>query len=240
MEIVDDDKTTHAPTSVGNDLDLLAERALEFVQAGSTVGLGSGRAARVFVRALGRRAQRGLTITCVATSEVTARLAAEVGLRAVKLDETPLDLTVDGADEVDPDLSALKGSGGALVCERIVARRLGTADSPDSRGEAHAGPRQPRTAPAEVLPFAVRFCAGRLRQLGFAPEVRQEGGRPLVTDSGNFTLDCETAPLADPAMTKRAIDGIPGVVDTGLFLGTAERVLVANRGCVRELRRKGS
>jgi ribose 5-phosphate isomerase A len=79
VEIVDDDKTTHVQTSVGNDLDLLAERALEFVQPGSTVGLGSGRAARVFVRVLGRRAQRGLTITCVATSEVTARLAAEVG-----------------------------------------------------------------------------------------------------------------------------------------------------------------
>ena len=121
MKIVNDDKTTHVPTSVGNDLDLLAERALEFVQPGSTVGLGSGRAARVVVRALGRRAQRGLTITCVATSEVTARLAAEVGLRAVKLDETPPDLTVDGADEVDPDLNALKGFGGALVRERIVA-----------------------------------------------------------------------------------------------------------------------
>jgi len=158
----------------------------------------------------------------------------------VEPDETPLDLTVDGGDEVDPDLSALKGSGGALVCERIVARRLGTADSPDSRGEAHAGPRQPRTAPAEVLPFAVRFCAGRLRQLGFAPEVRQEGGRPFVTDNGNFTLDCEAAPLGDPAATKRAIDGIPEVVDTGLFLGTAERALVAEGGRVRDLRRKGS
>jgi ribose 5-phosphate isomerase A len=239
VEIVDDDKTTHVQTSVGNDLDLLAERALEFVQPGSTVGLGSGRAARVFVRVLGRRAQRGLTITCVATSEVTARLAAEVGLRAVKLDETPLDLTVDGADEVDPDLNALKGFGGALVRERIVAaasrRQILLIRAEKLVPALGSGGR----LPVEVLPFAVRFCVGKLRQLGFAPEVRQEGGRPLVTDSGNFTLDCETAPLADPAMTKRAIDSIPGVVDTGLFLGPAERVLVANGGCVRELRRKG-
>jgi len=240
VEIVDDGKTTHVEVSVGNDLELLAERALELVQPGSTVGLGSGRAARVFVRALGRRAQRGLTITCVATSEVTARLAAEVGLRAVKLDEAPLDLTVDGADEVDPDLNALKGFGGALVRERIVAaasrRQILLIRAEKLVPALGSGGR----LPVEVLPFAVRFCVGKLRQLGFAPEVRQEGGRPFVTDNGNFTLDCETVPLADPAATKRAIDGIPGVVDTGLFLGTAERVLVAEGGRVRELRRKGS
>jgi ribose 5-phosphate isomerase A len=157
----------------------------------------------------------------------------------VKLDETPLDLTVDGADEVDPDLNALKGFGGALVRERIVAaasrRQILLIRAEKLVPALGSGGR----LPVEVLPFAVRFCVGKLRQLGFAPEVRQEGGRPLVTDSGNFTLDCETAPLADPAMTKRAIDSIPGVVDTGLFLGTAERVLVVNGGCVRELRRKG-
>jgi ribose 5-phosphate isomerase A len=151
----------------------------------------------------------------------------------VKLDETPLDLTVDGADEVDPDLNALKGFGGALVRERIVAaasrRQILLIRAEKLVPALGSGGR----LPVEVLPFAVRFCVGKLRQLGFAPEVRQEG------DSGNFTLDCETAPLADPAMTKRAIDSIPGVVDTGLFLGTAERVLVANGGCVRELRRKG-
>jgi len=175
----------------------------------------------------------------VATPEVTARLAAEVGLRAVELDETPLDLIVDGADEVDLDLtpsrvSAVRWSASASSPpprdQILLIRAEKLVPALGSRGRL----------PVEVLPFAVRFCVGKLRQLGFAPEVRQEGGRPLVTDNGNFTLDCETAPLGDPAATKRAIDGIPGVVDAGLFLGTAERALVAEGGRVRDLRRKGS
>lgn len=238
--VIDEGKTTNVEASVGDDLELLADRALGFVQPGNTVGLGSGTTAKAFVRALGRRAQRGLTVSCVATSEAIASLAAESGLRAVALGEAPLDVIVDGADEVDPELNALKGFGGALVRERIVAaasRRqilLVRADklvpALGSRGRL----------PVEVLPFALRFCIGKLRELGFAPEIRHDGGRPFITDNGNFTLDCVTAPLADPAATKRAIDGIPGVVDTGLFLGTAERVLVAQDGRVRELRRKGS
>ena len=225
-------------SSVNDDLALLAERALEFVHAGTIVGLGSGHASSAFVRALGERARRGLTVTCVPTSTAIARLATEVGLRIVDLGETPLDLTVDGADEVDPQLNAIKGFGGALVRERIVAaasRRqilLVRADKLvpvlGSRGRL----------PVEVLPFAMRFCSRKLRELGFAPEVRQDGERPLVTENGNFTLDCVSGPLADPASTKSVLCGIPGVVDTGLFLGTAERVLVAEGSIIRELRRK--
>lgn len=238
MGVSGEPKTADAEPSASDDLALLAERALELVQAGSVVGLGSGSAASAFVRALGRRVQRGLTVTCVATSEATARLGAEVGLRIVDLGESLLDLTVDGADEVDPQLDAMKGFGGALARERIVAaasRRqilLVRADklvpALGSRGRL----------PVEVLPFAVRFCQRRLRELGLPAEIRREGGRPFMTDNGNFTLDCATGPLTDPARTQRAIEGIPGVVDTGLFLGTAERVLVADGGTIRELRRR--
>jgi ribose 5-phosphate isomerase A len=224
-------------TPVSEDLTLLAERALEFVGADTVVGLGSGRAASAFVRALGDRAQRGLRVTCVATSEPTARLAAEVGLRVIDLGETPLELTVDGADEVDARLNVIKGFGGALVRERIVAaasRRVIFLVGADklvpvlgSRGRL----------PVEVLPFAVRFCSRRLKDLGLTPEIRRDGERPFITDNGNLTLDCATGPLADPAAVKRAIDEIPGVIDTGLFLGVAERLLVADGGGVRELKR---
>ena len=222
----------------GDELTLLAERALEMVRPNAYVGLGSGRASTAFVRALGARAGRGLAVTCVATSEAIARLGAEVGLTVVPLGETPLDITVDGADEVDPRLDVIKGYGGALVRERIVAaasRRqvllvgaeklvpvLGT------RGRL----------PVEVLPFAARFCASRLAGLGFKPEIRRDGDRPFVTDNGNLTLDCGTGPIADPAATYQAIRAIPGVVDAGLFLGTASLVLVGDGGTIRELTRR--
>lgn len=222
-----------------DDLGRLAERALAEVRPGTLVGLGSGRAASAFVRALGARAREGLRVRCVATSEPTARLAAEVGLTVVELGEAPLDVTVDGADELAPNLDAVKGWGGALVRERVVAaasRRqvllvgaeklvpvLGT------RGRI----------PVEVVPFAVRFCAARLLALGFTPGMRQEGDRPFVSDNGNRILDCATAPLADAAATERAMRAIPGVVDTGLFLGTAALALVAEAGGIRELRRPG-
>lgn len=232
--------TTDAESSADADLALLAERALEFVQAGNVIGLGSGAAASAFVRALGQRVQRGLAVSCVATSVRTARLGAEVGLRIVDLGETPLDLTVDGADEVDPVLNALKGFGGALARERIVAaasRRqilLVRADklvsTLGSRGRL----------PVEVLPFAVRFCQRKLLELGFPAEIRRDSGQVSMTDNGNLTLDCATGLLTDPARTQRVIEDIPGVIATGLFLGTAERVLVADAGTVTELRRQKS
>ena len=240
MGVSAEPNATDVESSAGEDLALLAERALEFIQAGNVIGLGSGAAASAFVRALGRRVQGGLPVSCVATSVPTARLGADVGLRIVDLGETPLDLTVDGADEVDPQLNALKGFGGALARERIVAAAsqrqilLVRADklvpALGSRGRL----------PVEVLPFAVRFCQRKLLELGFPAEIRRDSGQVLMTDNGNLTLDCTTGPLTDPARTQRAIKDIPGVIDTGLFLGTAERVLVANGGAVTELRRGGN
>jgi ribose 5-phosphate isomerase A len=206
------------------------------VRPGTLVGLGSGRASTAFVRALGARAARGLSVTCVATSEAIARLGAEVGLAVVPLGDAPLDITVDGADEVDPRLNVIKGYGGALVRERIVAaasRRQVLLVGADklvptlgARGRV----------PVEVLPFAARFCAARLAALGFKPEVRREGDRVFITDNGHLTLDCGTGPIEDPAATYQAIRAIVGVVDAGLFLGTASLVLVADGGRVRELR----
>lgn len=236
--VMGEPRAARVEPSAEDELALLAERALEFVRAETIIGLGSGRAASAFVRALGQRVRRGLTVSCVPTSTAVARLAAEVGLRLVELSEAPLDLTVDGADEIDPQLNAMKGFGGALVRERIVAaasRRqilLVRADKLvpvlGTRGRL----------PVEVLPFAARRCQAKLRELGLAAEIRHDGAGPTVTDNANFTLDCVTGPLADPSRTQRAIEGIPGVVDTGLFLGTAERVLVADRGVIEELRRR--
>ncbi len=225
------------------DLERVAAHALPMVPDrpdGVGVGLGSGRAAAAFVRALGARVKQGLRVRGVPTSDATAALAREVGIPLAELDGTPLELTVDGADEVDPQLNMIKGYGGALVRERIVAAAshrqviLVTPDKMVSRlGERGL-------VPVEVIPFARPFCERRLVALGCRPEVRMVNGRPFITDNGNLTLDCGIEPPTDPAAFERAIRAIPGVVDTGLFLGTAHTVLLAEAGAVRVFTRDGA
>jgi ribose 5-phosphate isomerase A len=219
-------------------LDRLAARALEVVHDAVLIGLGSGRAASAFIRALGAQVRAGRSVRGVPTSEVSARLAREVGIPLTGLDGPELDVTVDGADEVDPDLNLIKGYGGALVRERIVAaaakRQLilvgGEKLVPVLGGRGRL--------PVEVVPFALPLCIRRLGTLGCAPHLRTAEGRPFVSDNGNLILDCAVKPIESPATLERRIRAIPGVVDSGLFLGTADTVLVAEGGAVRELRRK--
>ena len=211
-------------------VEAVAARAQELVQDGARVGLGTGRAAAAFVAQLGTRVREGLRLACVATSEATAAQARALGIPLVDLDEVELDLTIDGADEVAPDLDLVKGWGGALVRERIVAsasRRqvilVGHEKLVHALGEH-------RRIPVEVIPLARGPIARRLRGLGIEPVVRASEGRPVITDNGNLILDCAPAgPLPD-GRAARALEAtllaIAGVVDTGLFLGTAERVLV--------------
>jgi ribose 5-phosphate isomerase A len=223
----------------GDSMTALATRALDFVEDGDVVGLGSGRAAEAFVRALATRVRDGRRVRGVPTSEETARLARELGIDLVGL-ESEIDVTVDGADEVDRRLNLIKGYGGALVRERIVAAAsrcqiiLVTSDKLveilGSRGQL----------PVEVLPFSLPFCRRRLDDLGLKPALRTHEERPFVTDNFNVILDCAVGPIEDPPALERAIRAIPGVIDTGLFLGTAATVLVADGGTVRELVRQRS
>ena len=223
--------------TTGDPLEALAARALGLVRDGSVVGLGTGRAATAFLHALAGRVRDGLRVKGVPTSEETARLARELGVPLVGL-EADLDLTVDGADEVDPELDLIKGYGGALTRERIVAAAsprqviLVTEDKLveilGSRGRL----------PVEVIPFALPLCRRRLETLGLKPALRTEEDRPFVTDNWNVIVDCATGPIEDPSALERAILAIPGVVDTGLFLGSADTVLVADGLTVRELTRR--
>ncbi len=203
------------------------------------VGLGSGRAAEAFVRALAGEVGQALRVRSVATSRATAALAVSLGLPLAELDESLLDLTVDGADEVDPHLDLIKGYGGALVRERIVAAA--------SRRQVILVTREklvPRLGtrgrlPVEIVPFARPLCQRRLTALGCQPRLRETAGAPFVTDNGNWILDCGISVQEDAAALDREIRRIAGVVDTGFFLGTAERVLVAEDGAIRVLRREG-
>ena len=218
-------------------LNALARRALGFVKDDTAVGLGAGRAATAFVRALAARVRAGLRVRGVPVSEATAGLAAELGIPLVGL-EAEIDVTVDGADEVDPDLDLIKGYGGALVRERIVAaasrrqiilvERDKLVPQLGSRGRL----------PVEVIPFALPLCLHRLAALGLRPTLRMVGERPFVTDNGNVLVDCAVEPIGDPPGLERALRAIPGVVDTGLFLGTADTVLVADGTSVNEWSRQ--
>jgi ribose 5-phosphate isomerase A len=218
----------------------LAARAVLHVRDGALVGLGSGRAASAFVRALGARVGQGLRVRGVPTSEAAARLAREVGIPVAGLDEGPLDLTVDGADEVDPHLDLIKGYGGALVRERIVAT--------SSRhviivvGAEKLVPVLGRRGrlPVEVIPFACPVALRELASLGCRPTLRLHEAKPFVTDNGNWIVDCGVRSIEAPADFARDLRGIAGVVDTGLFLGIADLVLVAEGGEIREMTRTGT
>lgn len=211
----------------------VAAKALELISGGARVGLGSGRTASAFIALLGQRVRAGLRVSGVPTSAAASAEATQAGIRLIELDEhVQLDLTVDGADEVAPNLDLVKGWGGALVRERIVAgssRRQVIIVGEEKL--VHALGARGRV-PVEVIPLARWLAARELEALGIVPTLRMPvgGARPLLTENGNVTIDCALPePLRDgmaARVMERRLLGITGVVDTGLFLGTAERVLV--------------
>jgi ribose 5-phosphate isomerase A len=218
-------------------LSALARQALGFVKDDTSVGLSAGRAATAFVRALAVRVREGLRVRGVPVSEATARLATELGIPLVGL-EAEIDVTIDGADEVDPALDLIKGYGGALVRERIVAAASRRQIILVERDKLVPQLGSQGRLPVEVIPFALPLCLGRLEARGLRPALRMAGERPFVTDNGNVLVDCAVEPIVDPPGLERALRTIPGVVDTGLFLGTADTVLVADGTSVSERRRQ--
>jgi ribose 5-phosphate isomerase A len=226
------------PPTHSAELDALGRHALRFVKAGQTIGLGTGRAASAFIRALGAGS---LKVRGVATSQASAALAKSLGIELVELCDAPvLAADFDGADEVDPRLRMIKGLGGALVREKIVAASarkrifLVGEEKLVTRLGAHGN------LPVEVVPFAAAFALRQLARLGLKPAVRRDSaGADFVTDNGNLILDCRVREISSPARLERDLLMTPGVVGTGLFVGIADLVLVAMRdGTIKTLRRK--
>ena len=216
-----------------------ARAALDFVESGQILGLGTGRAAEAFVRALAEQVARGLAIQGVPTSERTAQLAASLGIPLLTLREAGrLDVTFDGADEVDPQLDLIKGYGAAMVREKIVAASsdrlvilVGEEKLVSQLGERGR-------LPVEVVPFGESLAREKLLALGFKSAIRPDGeGQPLITDNGNHVLDCEVSALERPGEVDQAIIRIPGVLDTGLFVELADAVII-QRGEDVEVRRR--
>lgn len=213
-----------------------AQRALGLVEPGMTLGLGSGSTAGLWIQLLGEQVRdRGLRIRAIASSEESERLARSYGIPFVTFAECPsLDLTVDGADEIAPGLALIKGGGGKLLREKIVAsaskRFVIVADETKQVQRLGRFP-----LPVEVIPMAAPLVSESLRQLGFIPTIRLNQDRTYyITDEGNLILDCSGLLIEEPALIARRIDSMVGVVEHGLFLGMAHLALIAGENKVTE------
>jgi ribose 5-phosphate isomerase A len=218
-----------------------AEKALEQVDDGMLLGLGTGSTAALFIDALAARVSGGLRVTCVATSVASQRQAAALGIPVVERADRRLDLTVDGADEIDAALNLIKGLGGALLREKVVAsasaRMLVIAT--EEKLVDRLGSRAP--LPVEVLPLLWERTAEMVASLGVVPALRvvrtkvDEAAAPFVTDNGNLILDCAIPHPVNPGGLAIELDAIPGVMGHGLFVGIASQAVVAGAAGVRLL-----
>ena len=212
-----------------------AARAIEFVEDGMKLGLGTGSTAEKFVNLLGERVKDGLNVLCVPTSEATRAQAEKLAIPLTNLDAQPyLDLTVDGADELDDKLRLIKGGGGALLREKIVAmasdRMIVIADA-----SKHVEMLGRFPLPVEIVSFGAAATRLMVEELAESADCtgnivmrKISDGKHFITDSGNYILDCAFGRIPDPEMLADALSIIPGVVDSGLFLDIADLALLAN------------
>jgi ribose 5-phosphate isomerase A len=217
--------------------------AVAHVKSGMKLGLGTGSTAKHFVDAVGEKVRDGWDLLCVPTSEATRKQAESLGIRLTTLDEIPiLDVTIDGADELDGQLRLIKGGGGALLREKIVAsssrKMIVIAD--DSKKVAVLGK---FPLPVEVVPFGLKATAIKIDQ-AFAwtrndgpVTLRMREGKPFVTDNGNVILDCALGRIRNAEKLAAALSSIPGVVDHGLFIGMASVAIIAGTKGVETLNR---
>lgn len=208
---------------------LAAERALDFVPDGAVLGLGSGSTAALVVHGLVERIAAGLRVLGVPTSRATEALARSLGIPLASLDDFPqLDVAIDGADEIDPQGQLVKGRGGALWREKIVAtssaRFVVVAD--ESKLVRHLGERVP--LPVEIAAFGAPATLRHIERLGCRVELRRRDGQVFVSDAGNFIADCAGLPLENPHRVDAALRQVPGVVETGLFLDLAPILVIGS------------
>ena len=215
-----------------------ARAAVQLIESGSIVGLGSGSTATYAIRFLAERVRDGLKIVGIPTSQRTKQLAEQLGIPLTTLDENPkIDIDIDGADEIDPQLNLIKGGGGALLREKVIAsasrRFVVIAESTKLVQRLGRFP-----LPVEVIPFAEPLIKNRIASMGAQVSLRHDAtGNPYRTDEGHHILDCTFGEIADPAALNSKLHEIPGVVEHGLFIGMAETALVGKNGEVVQVKR---
>lgn len=208
---------------------LAAEKAVEYVQDGMKVGLGTGSTAYYAINKIGERVKDGLRITAVATSQASEDQARALGIPLVAFgDIDRLDLTIDGADELDGKLQLIKGGGGALLREKIVAmgsgRMIVIADESKAVDTLGKFP-----LPVEIVPFAWEWTVAALAKLGCKPELRRSGGELYRTDNGNYIADCHFEAIESAPELAASLQRIPGVVEHGLFIGIASLAIIGKK-----------
>lgn len=210
------------------------EYAAQLVEDGQLVGLGTGSTTAFAIKAIGRRVAEGLRIKGVPTSVKTQHLAEELGIPLLNLNDAGrLDITIDGADRIDYDFNMIKGGGGALIREKLVAlcshREVIIVDE----GKVVSSLADTFPVPVEVLPFGWKMVERRLVEFGGEPVLRTFGTEPFLSDNGNYVLDCRFRKIADAASLERSIKLISGVVDCGLFIGLADTLIIGSEAGVQ-------
>ena len=216
-----------------------AVEAVKYVEDGMVIGLGSGSTASIAIKLIGAKAkEEGLEIIGIPTSMASDLLGRAVGIKIGDLDNyRQVDMTIDGADEVDDDLNLVKGLGGALVREKVVAAstRLEMIVVDESKLVSRLGTKAPVLV--EVISFSYNSTMRRLAELGCDPVLRVSDGRPYITDNGNLIVDCRFERIEDAAWLESMLNLVPGVVDNGLFIGLADKVIVGSEKGVRIIER---
>lgn len=205
-----------------------AEAAVEYVKDGMIVGLGTGSTTEFAVKKLGEKVRDGLAIRGIPTSDITKKQAEEEGIPLIDFSETMyIDLTIDGADEIDADLNMIKGGGAALLREKIVAsasrEEIIIVSSEKFVHQLGSFP-----LPVEVIPFGWQVIFNQLETLGGSPDLRLKQGQPLRTDQGNYIIDCRFSQIIDAVQLEQLLNMIPGVVENGLFTGLCSRMIMAD------------
>ncbi len=204
-----------------------AEAAVEYVKDGMIVGLGTGSTTEFAVKKLGERVRDGLAIRGIPTSDVTKVQAEEEGIPLIDFSETMyIDLTIDGADEIDVNLNMIKGGGAALLREKIVASASKEEIIIVSH-EKFVKQLGSFPLPVEVIPFGWQVIFNQLETLGGSPDLRLKQGQPLLTDQGNYIIDCRFRQIIDASQLEQRLNMIPGVVENGLFTGLCTRMIMA-------------
>jgi ribose 5-phosphate isomerase A len=229
-------------TVTSDDLDLLKRRAAEAavaeVRTGQVVGLGTGSTAKHVVLLLGERVRAGLTIRGVPTSRETADLARRAGIPLLETDDSwAIDVAIDGADQVDPQLNLIKGGGGALLKEKIVAAAAARLIIVADQTKLVPVLGLPMPLPIEVMPFGWGSTARQVERVGGRVVLREREGRPFLTEGGHFILDLHLERIEDPADLEIRLNQIPGVVETGLFVGRTDTLIVGTANGVQVRRR---
>jgi ribose 5-phosphate isomerase A len=209
-----------------NEKQLAAEKSIEFIKDGMILGLGTGSTVFFLVHKLAELVKQGLSVTCVSTSNQTSGLAKSLGIKISNLNEVDkIDLTIDGADEVDRSLNGIKGGGGALLYEKIVAtsskKVIWIIDSSKYVKKLGKFP-----LPIEIISFGSKQMLKRFDELGFNPAIRKNGNLDFITDSGNLIVDLHLNEIEDAINLERQIKLMPGVVEVGLFNNIADMIVI--------------